>query len=831
MKEVLFMDRSRRFFSILSEPAAVRFITRLLAALAAFEMLEVFFGCSFSLRLPLLLLLSALLLAGELSGRPFFGFFSCAVLTLSVSLLFMRLNSGDDTGVPESMLFAGGVFLLIGLLTAEEAGTHSPEDHAAHSAKRTRADSPEKPAVHSVKEPRANSPEEHTVQSTKESRSPSRGRAGSRVLTAVLLTGLLCGFLFDRPLSAVTTASVLVLVLFEILALVNPSAQKYFILLCILEALCFSFPRSADPFDWSFAVRAGQKALERIDYLFEDVRCRFPWTPGDSQSASYSGMGSFANPKGNENRVQLKINRKNTAGRTYFAGVHYTVPGNRGWTERADESLPGEDLINLAAALVRAGQSRENASVFTAPGHARIEYRYLHTRDVIRPEYTFTVSLADPSLIDSSPDTFRFRKTQGKGTYYDASWIDVDTGSDSFDRMIRLCEANAEMIPSYEELCSILNDLPDVKASEILSETEYSSWAVQNSEGPSPIYLDTDGTTERMRALAETITDSCGSNYEKCLAIESFLRQFPYNTKADYSKTENVTDAFLFDVQEGWCTQYASAMVLLLRLAGVPARYTEGFLCRYERREEGFYLVTGNAAHAWPEAWIPGYGWMRFEPTAGYYTRQEVSWAQEKTGADTEKGGSSADEDASGSANGISDIIPPPSGSDELLSSEDPSLFREKNVFLRITLTAAAFCPLYLALFLLLFRLVRWVRYKRASLRDRIRMQLEDIFCLIQKSYPGEWKNAPLQAYPDVLPEGRAKAELTRLIEAWYRIRYRGDPPDEALSALARSCAMSRKKDYLETKGLKKAIRCLDLLLRMKSPVGKVFRLLSKASQ
>ena len=514
------MDRTRRFFSILSEPAAVRFITRLLAALAAFEMLEVFFGCTFSLRLPLLLLLSALLLAGELSKRPVFGFFSCAVLTLSVFLLFMRLNSADYAGVPESMLLAGGVFLLIGLLTAEEAGTYSSEEHAAHSpkeqdtlsAKGTRARSPKEQDALSAKGTRARSLKEQDAHSAKENRARSRGRAGSRILTAVLLTGLLCGFLFDRPLSAPTTASVLVLVLFEILALVNPSAQKYFMLLFILEALCLSFPRSAEPFDWSFAVRAGQKALERIDYLFEDVRYRFPWTPGDSQSASYSGMGSFANPKGNENRVQLKINRKNTAGRTYFAGVHYTVPGNRGWTERADESLPGEDLINLAAALVRAGQSGENASVFTAPGHARIEYRYLHTRDVIRPEYTFTVILADPSLIDSSPDTFRFRKTQGKGTYYDASWIDVDTGSDSFDRMIRLCEANAEMIPSYEELCSILNDLPDVKASEILSETEYSSWAARNSEGTSPIYLDTDGTTERMRALAETVTDSCGSD-------------------------------------------------------------------------------------------------------------------------------------------------------------------------------------------------------------------------------------------------------------------------------------------------------------------------------
>ena len=685
--------------------------------------------------------------------------------------------------------------------------------------KDSHAHSPEAHDAHSVKDSRAHSPEAHDPHSAKVYRANSRGRVGSRILTVVLLTGLLCGFLFDRPLSAVTTASVLVLVLFEILSFVNPSAQKYVLLLIMLEALCLSFPRSPDPFDWSFAVKAGQKALARIDYLFEDVSYRFPWTPGDSQSASYSGMGLFANPNGNENRVQLKVSRKSTAGRTYFAGVHYAVPGNRGWTERTDELLPGEDLINFAAALARAGQSGEDASVFTAPGHARIEYRYLHTRDVILPEYTFAVSLADPSLIESSPDIFRFKKTQGKGTYYDASWIDVDTGSDSFDRMIRLCEANAGKIPSYEELRSILNDLPDVKVSQILSGTDYSSWAARNLEGPSPIYLDTDGTTERMRTLSEAITASCSSDYEKCLAIESFLRQFRYNTKADYSKKKNITDAFLFDVQEGWCTQYASAMVLLLRLAGVPARYTEGFLCRYERREEGFYLVAGSSAHAWPEAWIPGYGWMRFEPTAGYYTRQEVSWAQENTEAEPESGGPSDDGDSSGSANGNSGIIPPPE-SDERLSSEDPSASREKNVFLRIVLTASAGCPLYLAVLLLLFRLVRRIRYKRASLRDRIRMQLEDIFYLIQKLSPGEWKNAPLQAYPDALPEGRAKTELTRLIEDWYRVRYRGDPPDEALSTLAESCVISRKEDYLDAKRLKKVIRYLDLLLRMKSPVG-----------
>ena len=84
------MDHARRFFRILTEPAAVRFVTRLLAALAALEMLEVFFGCSFSMKLPFLLLPAASLLAGELSGRPLLGLFSGAVLTLLIFLLFIR---------------------------------------------------------------------------------------------------------------------------------------------------------------------------------------------------------------------------------------------------------------------------------------------------------------------------------------------------------------------------------------------------------------------------------------------------------------------------------------------------------------------------------------------------------------------------------------------------------------------------------------------------------------------------------------------------------------------------------------------------------------------
>ena len=829
------MDHTRRFFRILTEPAAVRFIMRLLAALAALEMLEVFFGCSFSGRLPFLFLLSVSLLAGELSGKPILGLFSCAALVLSVSLLFTWLNSGENADAPKSMLLSGGIFLLIGLLTAEGPRSYSrkgnplpstdgnslpfTEENSLHSADGNGLHSPEDNRLHSPEGNSLHSTEKSSLSSTEETVFHLRGRVGSRILTAALLTGLLCGFLFDRSLSALTTASVLVLVLFEILSFVNPSAQKYFMLLFMFEALCLTFPRSAEPLDWSFAVKAGQGALEQIDYLFEEIRVRFSWVPGDAQSASYSGMGSFAKPKGHEDRVQLKIDRKNTADRTYFAGVHYTIPEDTGWTGRADESLPGEDIINLAAALVRAGKNAADASVFISDGHARIEYGYLHTRDIILPEYTFAVDLKNASLAENSADAFRFKKTQGRGTYYDASWIDVDTGSDSFDRMIRLCESDAQKIPSFEELREVLGGLPGVKASELLSEADYLSWAARNSEGPAPVYLNTDGATERMRSLAESITESCGSDYEKCLAVETFLRQFRYDTKADYSKKENITDAFLFEVQEGWCAHYASAMVLLLRLSGIPARYTEGFLCRYDRREDGFYLVSGSSAHAWPEAWIPGYGWMRFEPTAGYYTRQETSWAREET-ADAENERSGDDPDSAGSAGGPSGAVLPPPGPDEPLSAEDSSILPGNKVFLRIALTAASLCPLYLALILLLYRLILRIRYKKASLTDRIRLRLEDIFYLIRKLCPGEWKNAPLTDYPKALPDGPDKEELTRLIAEWYRIRYRGDEPDETLCALAESSVMSRKEQFLSAKGPKKAMRYLDLLLRMKSPVG-----------
>lgn len=111
--------------------------------------------------------------------------------------------------------------------------------------------------------------------------------------------------------------------------------------------------------------------------------------------------------------------------------------------------------------------------------------------------------------------------------------------------------------------------------------------------------------------------------FEKAAAIESHLRTaFPYDLNAPAPRPgQNFVQFFLFESQRGYCTYFASAMTLMLQLAGVQARLVEGFVLPASTRltrgadGTGAYVVTNAMAHAWVEAWIPGYGWVTFDPT------------------------------------------------------------------------------------------------------------------------------------------------------------------------------------------------------------------------
>lgn len=121
---------------------------------------------------------------------------------------------------------------------------------------------------------------------------------------------------------------------------------------------------------------------------------------------------------------------------------------------------------------------------------------------------------------------------------------------------------------------------------------------------------------DSVRQLSQRVTESAVDPYDKALAIETYLRRLDYNTaiKAPPPNTD-VVEYFLFTAPEGYCNYFASAMIVMLRGVGVPARMAVGFNQGEFDSEQGAYLVKETNAHAWPEVFFPEYGWVEFEPT------------------------------------------------------------------------------------------------------------------------------------------------------------------------------------------------------------------------
>jgi transglutaminase-like putative cysteine protease len=141
---------------------------------------------------------------------------------------------------------------------------------------------------------------------------------------------------------------------------------------------------------------------------------------------------------------------------------------------------------------------------------------------------------------------------------------------------------------------------------------DYLSWVVER-------YLDLpDSVPDRVLALASDLTATGPTPYDRALAIERYLRRFPYTLDLPSPPTDrDLVDYFLFDLRKGYCDYYATAMVVLARAAGLPARLVTGYASGTYDEAESQYVVTEAAAHAWVEIYFPNYGWIEFEPTAG----------------------------------------------------------------------------------------------------------------------------------------------------------------------------------------------------------------------
>ncbi len=144
--------------------------------------------------------------------------------------------------------------------------------------------------------------------------------------------------------------------------------------------------------------------------------------------------------------------------------------------------------------------------------------------------------------------------------------------------------------------------------------TAYPDWVLR-------LYLQGVGNTApSVQQLAAQIVADAGAAtpYDTAKAIERWLRaNIQYNEQIPEPPTgADPIQWFLFDLRQGYCNYYATAMVMMLRTQGIPARMAAGFAQGVWDPEQGGFLVKERDAHTWVEAYFPGYGWIEFEPTA-----------------------------------------------------------------------------------------------------------------------------------------------------------------------------------------------------------------------
>lgn len=127
-----------------------------------------------------------------------------------------------------------------------------------------------------------------------------------------------------------------------------------------------------------------------------------------------------------------------------------------------------------------------------------------------------------------------------------------------------------------------------------------------------------DTIPQRVLDLAQKIAGEANTRYDRARAIEAYLRAYPYNLDLPNPPDDrDLVDYFLFDLQEGYCDYYASAMVVMARAVGVPARLATGYAQGTFDHDTERWVVAERDGHSWVEVYFDGIGWVEFEPTAG----------------------------------------------------------------------------------------------------------------------------------------------------------------------------------------------------------------------
>ncbi|MDX1744742.1 MAG: transglutaminaseTgpA domain-containing protein, partial [Halobacteriales archaeon] len=328
-----------------------------------------------------------------------------------------------------------------------------------------------------------------------------------------------------------------------------------------------------------------------------------------------------------------------------------------------------------------------------------------------------------------------------------------------------------------------------------------------------------ESTPQRVADLTEQVTAEATNPYDTAVAIERYLE-----SEKQYSLDVNrpdgdIADAFLFEMEAGYCTYYATTMVTMLRSQGIPARFVVGYLPGQEVASNE-WVVRGFDSHAWVEVYFPRTGWVAFDPTpAG--PRQEAEQARltqaraneepnvdtgdSNEGSDTTDGADltvavtefTESENASDSALNPAEgeIARTPIGvADSAASTNDAGggglgigvPTREEAAYGLVLLAGVLVAGQRLGVVDRLYRRYWLRRPVSGSPPERIEQTVSRLEYVLGKRYRPRHPDETPREYRETLRNYGASAEILRLYELYEAAHYRGAASDEEAAEAGR---------------------------------------------
>lgn len=374
-----------------------------------------------------------------------------------------------------------------------------------------------------------------------------------------------------------------------------------FLLVIFIIAAFIRIPSA--PYDWGFVKKISQAVESRGAWLAERIFAGSDWD-SNAPFIGFSDRGGFGGDIGGAGYPVMEISSSASSDLVlYLAGKTFDRFDGKVWSASSQARQIDEDydtLETVSAVLDRGGDGPSGDLMKSLT--LKAEYKDMKTDRMFLP-------------LKRIPGSTEQEKGRYRTVYYR---LNRDT-------------------PLFEKMTEDGHTVTDSGLSKAVKECGISS-ASYDMEGygqyrqqTKDVYLTGTELSPELKSYMDEVLSGADSDYEKLCRIEETLRSFRYTDRPgdlpkELESAEDYLDYFMLQKKEGYCSYFATAFVLLARAYGIPARYVQGY-----RADVGNKIraeVSSSEAHAWPEAYIEGIGWLNFEPTPGY--ARKVSWKTEE---------------------------------------------------------------------------------------------------------------------------------------------------------------------------------------------------------